>query len=95
MKKYSVTLDPSKCVSYTLPDGRKFLPGRTRMMEEGEFGPFQDAGVFLIHLAAGDTPAEDKAKQAAGFKRKKPITPEVNHEEKIDGEETKEERSEE
>lgn len=80
MKRYNVTLDPSKCVSYTLPDGRKFLPNRTRSMSEKDVEPFVQSGVFHVELVSDD----DRKSQAknAGFRRKKPVNPEVNHEEK-------------
>lgn len=93
MKRYNVTLDPSKCVSYTLPDGRKFLPNRTRSMSEKDIEPFVQSGVFHVELVEDDE-RKSQAKNA-GFRRKKPVSTEVNHEEKqTTSEESREEVTE-
>jgi len=91
MKKFLVTLDPTKCLSYTLPDGRKFLPSRSKVMSEGDIGPFVSAGVFLIQPHSSDVEHKVVEKKVLPrFKRKKVQSPEINPDDKLDVEEDKE-----
>jgi len=95
MKKYSVTLDPIKCISYTLPDGRKFYPGRSKIMSESDIEPFQSAGVFLISLYSDDSEKDvvvgkKSDEKKVRFRKRKVSSPEINPDDKLDIEEDKE-----
>jgi len=85
-KMYVVTLDPMKCKSFTLPDGRKFLANRPNHIPEDKLGPFQSSGMFLIQPVM-------KREEGSVPKRKIP-QPETNPDEKgevlVEKERTKE-----
>lgn len=46
-KKFTVTLDSSKCVSYTI-DSIKYIANRAFFKSEDKLQKFREAGVFLI-----------------------------------------------
>ena len=95
MNMYLVTLDPSKCVSYTLPDGRKFLPGRSKVISEEDVGVFQSAGVFLVSQQPSSVRSSEKSSDGdedgkkIRFKKRKVSSPEINPDDKLDVEEDK------
>ena len=47
MKKYKVSLDETKCLSYTLR-GVRYVPNRPIVKSENEIKEFSESGVFLI-----------------------------------------------
>lgn len=93
MKRYLITLDPTKCVSYTLPDGRKFHPGRSKIISESDVVAFQSAGVFLIslHSDCDETVTEKVVEdKKIRFRKRKVVSPEINPDDKLDVEQDKE-----
>lgn len=104
MKRFVVTLDPTKCVSYTLPDGRKFLPGRSKVMSGDDIELFKSAGVFLIEeqyipekLTDQEQPSSESGEvkesvpdKKVRFKKRKVVSPEINPDDKLDVEKDKE-----
>ena len=91
MSKFLVTLDPTKCLSYTLPDGRRFVPNRSKVLQESDIGPFVSAGVFLVQPHEEDRVVV-KIKKKSAF-RKKVSSPEINPADKLDTEVDKEDKA--
>ena len=84
-KRFMVTLDGSKCLSHTLPDGRKFFPNRPRPIPEENIAPFRSAGVFMIQEIVDVTPEQaEKAAAAAAKPKAKAGDVTTNPEEKDD-----------
>lgn len=46
-KMFRVTLDGSKCLSYSM-NGRKYLPTKGTLVPEDKLAPFKSAAVFLF-----------------------------------------------
>jgi len=80
---YAVSLDPTKCLSYTMPNGIKYVAGKVVNIPEEKLGPYKSAAVFNITKYVDRPPVAPK----------KAASVEVNPDDK--GEKVKEEEKEE